>query len=60
VRGKGTKQGEGCPKVRLNQNRMPIIPKIILKIIPQKIWDFFVRDCFIREKFVAPEINLFT
>jgi len=25
VRGKGTKFGEGCPKVRLSQDRMPII-----------------------------------
>ena len=27
VRGKGTKLGEHCPKVRLSQDRMPIIPK---------------------------------
>jgi hypothetical protein len=26
VRGKGTKLGEGCPKVRLSQDRMPIFP----------------------------------
>jgi hypothetical protein len=26
VRGKGTKLGEGCPKVRLSQDRMPILP----------------------------------
>jgi hypothetical protein len=25
VRGKGTKLGEGCPKVRLSQDRMPIL-----------------------------------
>ncbi len=25
-RGKGTKLGEGCPKVRLSQDRMPILP----------------------------------
>jgi hypothetical protein len=25
VRGKGTKLGEGCPKVRLGQDRMPIL-----------------------------------
>ena len=24
-RGKGTKLGEGCPKVRLSQDRMPIL-----------------------------------
>jgi len=26
VRGKGTKLGEGCPKVRLSQDRMAIEP----------------------------------
>ncbi len=26
MRGKGTKLGEGCPKVRLSQNRMAIEP----------------------------------
>jgi hypothetical protein len=31
VTGKGTKLGERCPKVRLSQDRMPIIPKIIPK-----------------------------
>ncbi len=25
MRGKGTKLGEGCPKVRLSQDRMPIL-----------------------------------
>jgi hypothetical protein len=25
VRGKGTKLGEGCPKVRLSQDRIPIL-----------------------------------
>ena len=27
MRGKGTKLGEGCPKVRLSQDRMPILGK---------------------------------
>ncbi len=31
MRGKGTKLGERCPKVRLSQDRMPIIPKKIQK-----------------------------
>jgi hypothetical protein len=26
VRGKGAKLGEGCTKVRLSQDRMPILP----------------------------------
>ncbi len=26
MRGKGTKLGEGCPRVRLSQDRMPIFP----------------------------------
>jgi hypothetical protein len=26
VKGKGTKLGEGCPKVKLSQDRMPILP----------------------------------
>jgi len=36
VRGKGTKLGEGCPKVRLSQDRMPILsPSPSLAIFPQ-------------------------
>ncbi len=27
MRGKGAKLGEGCPKVRLSQDRLPIEPK---------------------------------
>ncbi len=26
MRGKGNKLGEGCPKVRLSQDRMPVEP----------------------------------
>jgi hypothetical protein len=36
VRGKGTKLGEGCPKVRLSQDGMPILsPSPSLAIFPQ-------------------------
>jgi hypothetical protein len=55
VRVKGTKLGEGCPKIRLSQDRMPIFP-------PSKslapfgnityIWDCYVRDCYVRDCYV--------
>jgi hypothetical protein len=48
VRGKGTKLGEGCPKVRLSQDRMAIF---------SQIRNFYIRDCFVREKFMAPIIS---
>jgi hypothetical protein len=36
VKGKGTKLGERCPKVRLSQDRMPILsPSPSLAIFPQ-------------------------
>jgi hypothetical protein len=50
----GTKLGEHCPEVRLSQDRMPIDPEKILKIF----WgDYYVRDYFDREKFVAPNLT---
>ncbi len=36
MKGKGTKLGERCPKVRLSQDRMPILsPSPSLAIFPQ-------------------------
>ena len=72
MRGKGSKLGKPCPKVRLSQDRLPIEPlpfsgllrifgNITFGIITQfrdyYVRDFYVRDCFVREKFVAP-LNL--
>jgi hypothetical protein len=45
VRGKGTKLGEGCPKVRLSQDRMPILTFGIIT---------YVRDCYVRDNYVVP------
>ncbi len=60
MRGKGTKLGEGCPKVRLSQDRMPIFSQIRDFYVFQDFYvqDFYVRDCFVREKFVAPQRGL--
>jgi hypothetical protein len=44
VRGKGTKLGEGNPE------KFGIITIFGIR-------DFYVRDCFIREKFVAPFVK---
>ncbi len=57
MRGKGTKLGEGCPKVRLSQDRMPIFSHIRDFYIFQDFYvqDFYVWDCFVREKFGAPK-----
>ncbi len=62
MRGKGTKLSEGCQKVRLSQDRMAIFGIFtfgIVMLLYGSIRDFciredYVRDCFIREKFVAP------
>jgi hypothetical protein len=60
VRGKGTKLGEGCPKVRLSQDRRPILGEgeRDFRDYYADLWFdsgfFYVRDCFIREKFVQP------
>jgi hypothetical protein len=36
VRGKGARLSEGCPKVRLSQDRMPILPPhLALSLSPQ-------------------------
>jgi hypothetical protein len=58
----GTKLGEHCSKVRSSQNRMPIEPLtqqqfgiFTFRIITIfGIWDFYVQDCLVRKKFVAP------
>jgi hypothetical protein len=47
VRGKGTKLSEGCPKVRLSQDRMAIFGIVTLLYGS-------IRDFYVREKFVAP------
>jgi hypothetical protein len=62
VRGKGSKLGEPCPKVRLSQERMlirdikstEIIPKIIPKNFQENFREYYVGNYFVREKFVAP------
>ncbi len=56
MRGKGTKLGEGCPKVRLSQDRVPIFSHVRDFYVFRDfyVWDIYIRDCFIREKFVAP------
>ena len=39
VRGKGARLGEGCPKVRLSQDRMAIISSSLgLSPLPQLSW----------------------
>ncbi len=48
MRGKGTKLGEGCPKVRLSQDRMTIFG-----IRDYYVLDYYILDYYIREKFVA-------
>ncbi len=60
MRGKGT-LGEGCPKVRLSQDRMPILsPSPSLAIFPRiKVGEGENnpeknREYYVREKFVAP------
>jgi hypothetical protein len=53
VRGKGTKQGEGCPKVRLSQDRMTILSFHLAYYegkstkLGEGIWDFYVWDYYI-------------
>ncbi len=76
MRGKGTKLGEGCPKVRLSQDRMPILGEgerdqkgkgsklgegafqdfgICVNVWDYyEFWACYVRDCYIRENYVAP------
>ncbi len=62
MRGKGTKLSEGCPKVRLSQDKMAIFGIFtfgIVTLLYGSIWYFYVRedyvqDCFIRENFVVP------
>ncbi len=53
MRGKGTNLGEGCPKVRLSQGRMPIFSQIWDFYV---FWDIYVWDFFIQEKLVAPHL----
>jgi hypothetical protein len=65
VRGKGTKLSEGCPKVRLSQDRMAIFGIFtfgIVTLLYGSIRDFYIRedyvwDCFIQEKFMAPSAH---
>jgi hypothetical protein len=54
----GTKLGEGCPKVRLSQDRMPILPPHLAysegkgtKLGEGEEWvrDCYVRDCYVRD-----------
>ncbi len=62
MREKGTKLGEGCPKVRLSQDRMAIFGIFTFGIVTLLygsirdfyIWEDYVWDCFVREKFMAP------
>ncbi len=59
MRGKGTKLGEHCPKVRLSQDRMPIEPFGITGFVYvfgifYKFQDCFVRDCYIRDNYAVP------
>jgi len=65
VRGKGTKLGEHCPKVRLSQDRMLIEPLTLSGyfflgggIFTFGTQDFYVRDYYVREKFVAPFFSI--
>ncbi len=62
MRGKGTKLSEGCTKVRLSQYRMAIFGIFTFRIVTLLygsiqnvyIWEDYIRDCFVREKFMAP------
>ncbi len=62
MREKGTKLGEGCPKVGLSQDRMAIFGIFTFGIVTLLyglirdfyIWEDYVWDCFVREKFMAP------
>ncbi len=56
MRGKGSKLGKPCPKVRLSQDKLPIEP---LRKSHYIGWDFYVRDYFVREKFVASYSNIY-
>ncbi len=47
MRGKGTKLGEGNPE------KFGIIAFVIITIFGIK--DFYIRDCFVWEKFAAPK-----
>jgi hypothetical protein len=53
VRGKGTKLGEGCPKVMLSQDRMAIFGIFMFGIVT--LLYGLIRDFYVREKFVAPK-----
>jgi hypothetical protein len=56
VRGKETKLGEGYPKVRLSQDRMAIFWIFtfgIVTLLYGSIRDFYVREDYVREQFVA-------
>jgi hypothetical protein len=52
VRGKGTKLGEGERDLEGERAIFGIIMFGIITILG--IWDFYVSDCFFREKFMAP------
>jgi len=60
VRGKGTKLGEGCPKVRLSQDRMPSEGafrdfRICVYVRDYyEFWACYIRDCYVRENYIAP------
>ncbi len=67
-KGKGNKLGEGCPKVRLSQDRMPILPPRLAQSrlgqarlgqarrdggISVNVWDFYdFRYCYVRGCYV--------
>ncbi len=46
MRGKGTKLGEGCPKVRLSQDS---------ELRDCYVRDCYVWDCYVRDNYVVPK-----